>query len=455
MVLPPLAGAQETQKLSIKGDPEAWEYLDIVRRRYDIPNLQGLMAFNGSLWLRETSDPELVPLKDKLRIDIMWEFPVGSDAVAKSDSKALRERMQKLLKFIWYDICSGGVFGGLEMRWLFIEKGDDETILRYCYEDKPRGMIKIDNRTKLTSYAEKIRRGKTRLWEPTYVKHRGLRRLVSKKITLPPEEGEEKGEVIVYRYENFQRVNKFELPLVLIVEKEDDRLVFDIEWYFINRQGAMVRGNSMQFEQLKELVEKYLADYDLYADRYPNEQLVINKKNVMTDKLEESGHEIAARALAEKSLKDENPSVRKKTIGALGRMKCRITLPDLLVAFEAYGSDPEFSLVFIEALGNMGDPSVIPYLMRDFWAGWDKPEGPDLAVARVRSLGLVRTKLSVEALIGLMQEADEAKMEVIGEELDFALEILTSQYFGRDVEQWQNWWKKNQSSFSLEEDSKE
>jgi hypothetical protein len=446
------AQAQETPDPFRKGDPEAWEYLDHVRNYYEIPNLQGLMAFNGTIWLKETRDPELVPLKNKLAIDIMWEFPLGSDAIAKNQPKAMRDRMQKLLKFIWYDICSGGVFGGLETRWLSLEKGKKETILRCTYKDKPRGMIKVDNRTKLVTYAEKVRRGKTRLWEPTYIKNQGLRRLISKKITLPSEEGEEKGEEITYRYEDFQRVNKYELPCTLIVEKEDDKLVFEIHWLFINRQPAMVGENPVQLQQVENLVEHFLSNYDLYQDKYDDENMVFNKKSAMTDKLEATGHETAARALADTSLKDEDPKIRKLAIGALGRMKCRNTVPDLIAAFERDGKDPEFRPIIIEALGAMGDPAVIPCLMRGFWADWEKEGGPELACARIRSLRLVRSRESVAALIDIVQKADGAKLEVIGGELELALEILTGQYFGVDAEGWQGWWKKNQSSFLLEED---
>ncbi|MBU0755217.1 MAG: hypothetical protein KJ645_08755 [Planctomycetes bacterium] len=420
-----------------KADPEARAFLDDLYRDYDLPSRNGLTELFATLRIQDATDPELAALRESLRIDYMWEFPFSDNVVVKSDNPELQATLESLLKGVWQDFCSGGVFGDLERKTLRLERSAQESLIHMRYKEHPRGVIRIRNDNCLAVSAEIVRKDRSALWEPTYEKHRGLYCLKSKKITETS--GEEDGEstVTAYLYNRFTKIGKFRLPAELVVESGDDRLVFQIEFANINRRPVA------ESEEVDRLVADFMAQYPRIPD--------IKKINFI-HRLEETCHDAAAWALAKRALKDKDPHLRMETIRALGEMRCKLVIPDLIEALTSCGNDSRLYPEVLLALGKMGDPALVTVLSLGFWEQWREAGDRSVAEIRLNGLGQIRSNRAVKALIDLLAGAKEPEWNDLGPVFARNLRHLTDQTFGSDREAWIAWWKAEGEALKLEDD---
>jgi hypothetical protein len=160
---------------------------------------------------------------------------------------------------------------------------------------------------------------------------------------------------------------------------------------------------------------------------------------------------VEARVVAaiEKGLKDKSVEVQAATVDALGRMPH----PDALEALHKFyksdkqrlKDDEKLLPLLFKSIGRHGSEKSVeilsgdPFLQRTF---------PALQ-ARVMSLGNIRSKKSVEAILDMMNKA--GLIEVNDYQLLFrqALLRLTGTDRGPDASMWQTWWQDNKTKFEV------
>jgi HEAT repeat protein len=154
----------------------------------------------------------------------------------------------------------------------------------------------------------------------------------------------------------------------------------------------------------------------------------------------------------EKGLKDKSPEVQAATVDALGRMPH----PDALEALHKFfksdkqrlKDDEKLLPLLFKSIGRHGSEKSVeilsgdPFLQRSFPA----------IQARVMSLGNIRSKKSVEAILDMMNKA--GVVEVNDYQLLFrqALLRLTGTDRGPDSALWQKWWQDNKTKFEVQKE---
>lgn len=149
-----------------------------------------------------------------------------------------------------------------------------------------------------------------------------------------------------------------------------------------------------------------------------------------------------------RGFRDEEREVQAATIQALRFMDH----PDALGALEknARGNrklrkDEELYPALLKAVGQHADPSSIRLLAHEPF------ESPIYQAARARILGLgrIRTRDSLEALLGMMKSASERKVTTHMPSFRLSLMILTGTDQGPTSAQWLRWWKANKKGYEL------
>lgn len=151
----------------------------------------------------------------------------------------------------------------------------------------------------------------------------------------------------------------------------------------------------------------------------------------------------------QKGLGDKDASVVTAAVEALGTM----AHPNALDALHAYAKREKKRLAedevlfpqVLRAIGRHGSPSSIELLKDDPLSQHAFKTGQ----ARVMSLGNIRTKEAVEALIGMSKLVGPHRMDGLRNDMRVALARLTGRDLGPDSIAWQAWWQDNKNSFEL------
>jgi len=104
----------------------------------------------------------------------------------------------------------------------------------------------------------------------------------------------------------------------------------------------------------------------------------------------------------------------------------------------------------IKAVGQHHNPKSIDFLLDGALAQAAKK----VQVARIYSLGNIRDKESVEALMDVMQRTASGGKKGRGKqplmtEIDISLQMLTGEEFGRDEAAWLKWWRASKKEFEV------
>jgi len=157
-------------------------------------------------------------------------------------------------------------------------------------------------------------------------------------------------------------------------------------------------------------------------------------------------HEVIdARVVAaiEKGFKDKDPAVQAAAVDALGRMHHPDALEGLHRFFksdkERLKDEERLLPLLFKSIGRHGNEKSIeilsddPFLQRSFPA----------IQARVLSLGNIRSKKSLEALIGMMQKAGPRQVNEYMNLFRQSLLRLGGEDQGPDSAMWTKWWSEN------------
>jgi hypothetical protein len=164
------------------------------------------------------------------------------------------------------------------------------------------------------------------------------------------------------------------------------------------------------------------------------------------------GHEVTdARVVAaiEKGLKDKDAEVQAAAVEALGRMQH----PDALEALHKFlkadklrlKEDQKLLPLVFKSIGRHGNEKSVelladdPFLQRTFPA----------IQSRVLSLGNIRSKKSVEALIEMMTKAGPRQVNDYMMLFRQSLVRLTGTDQGPDSTMWTKWWQDNKAKFEV------
>jgi HEAT repeat protein len=174
----------------------------------------------------------------------------------------------------------------------------------------------------------------------------------------------------------------------------------------------------------------------------PEERIAAIKKNVEV---------VDARVVAaiDKGLKDKDAGVQTAAVDALGRMQH----PDALEGLHKFlkgeqkrlKDDEKLLPLVLKSIGRHGNEKSVevladdPFMQRTF---------PALQ-ARVMSLGNIRSKKSVEALIEMMNKAGPRQVNDYMMLFRNSLWRLTGADQGPDSAMWAKWWQDNKGKFEM------
>lgn len=166
--------------------------------------------------------------------------------------------------------------------------------------------------------------------------------------------------------------------------------------------------------------------------------------------------ELVAKEVVEgiaKGLKDKDPEVQAAAIEALRYMPHAASLKALHKTLEKdkkIKKDARLLEGLIIAIGQHGDPSSIDVLVDGALATTAK----DLVIARIFSIAHIRDQKSLEALMDLIQRTSRGGKKGRGKmpqekHYVIALEVLTGEELGKDLEVWTKWWRKSKKTFKV------
>ncbi len=110
--------------------------------------------------------------------------------------------------------------------------------------------------------------------------------------------------------------------------------------------------------------------------------------------------------------------------------------------------DAELGPKLIKSIGQHGSESSLEMLTDGIFLDEDDKE---LAQARVLSLGNIRTRESVEAMLDLMNSSQERYIRRHMSNIRLSMMMLTGTDKGDNVEAWMQWWNENKKDFEVAE----
>jgi len=153
-------------------------------------------------------------------------------------------------------------------------------------------------------------------------------------------------------------------------------------------------------------------------------------------------------AWIERGLRDKNVEVRRGSIEALRYMDHPGALRALEQTYRRdrkLRKDKETFAVLLRAIGQHRSPSSVALLADDVWAVQDQA----VLRARIYSLGHIRTKKSVQALLGEMKSAGRQQIQPFMGDFRLSLMVLTGTDQGASQDRWLKWWNANKSKLEI------
>jgi len=152
-----------------------------------------------------------------------------------------------------------------------------------------------------------------------------------------------------------------------------------------------------------------------------------------------------------KALDDERPPVRLAAVQALRWIR----VPESLAALHRLARDkkrlrePDLGAAILRAIGQHADPSSVAILAREPF----EPQRSDCVKARLYSLGRIRTKAALEALmamVGTLPQGNHPRpIAPYMKEARLALAVLTGVDQGEAPEPWEAWWREQRRDLEL------
>jgi len=162
-------------------------------------------------------------------------------------------------------------------------------------------------------------------------------------------------------------------------------------------------------------------------------------------------HELAA------GMRSRDRGVKMMAIEVLGWTKYEPALKQLHREFRRsktkWDKDEDMFAELLQAIGRHGDPSSVKVLSESPFKALTLATGR----ARILGLGNIRDKSAITELVKGTQLAGDnppRSWRPMGDkrfvkEFTIALTILTGQEYGRDLEAWRQWWRKNEKTFEM------
>jgi len=174
------------------------------------------------------------------------------------------------------------------------------------------------------------------------------------------------------------------------------------------------------------------------------------EKREKTGALDEAGKVLApevVKAIA-RGFKDSDPEVKQATIQALRWMDHPDALGTLHRTFKtdrAIKKDEELQASLLKAIGQHASVSSIDLLADDVFGTIEY--GP--IRARLLGLGRIRSKESVEALIGLLKSTNQRTVDRYSGDFRLSLMVLTGTDQGPNSTAWIRWWNEHRKEFEV------
>lgn len=152
-----------------------------------------------------------------------------------------------------------------------------------------------------------------------------------------------------------------------------------------------------------------------------------------------------------RGLRDDELAVMDAALQTLRYMEHADALGALhktLTRDKRFKNDPELTPKLLRAIGEHADPKSIPLLTKDLFRG-DSRKNREVTAARILAVGNIRSKKSVETLIGLMNKASQQNIYPHMRDVRLALFALTGVDKGRSREEWQSWWNDNKKTVEV------
>ncbi len=449
LVLAVLAGLSEVRPSSAQDEEAgpsqedmeaARAFLDEAAKKYNLPYRSGLESFAMTLKLRSSGEPRLRQYLDDITIDYGWQAPASEDLEVQGVPGAIRRVIREPFTGLWRDIVGGGIFPFLEERELAVRNEGKTMILDIFFEGEARGKVVFDAETSLIVSAVVRLRDTAVAMDPTFTREK-QHFLLTEKVVAPVGDDETRGNEVYLIYSGYREVGKFNLPTKVTARTGNNEMAFSLQYRKINGKTAEMA--DVDIAEVKALVKEYEKQYS---------KMSTYEKREGMKRLEETGHDLAAASIVKKGLKDKDLEIRREAASALGAMRCRKVVPQLTKAMKPNAKNFDVYIAIVIALGDIGDPKAIPHLSKNLWNQKDGLAGIQAAQAKIDALGNIRSKKSVDALIGMLYVGGRGAMAAVSRSLTKSLEKLTGQKFGWDRDRWRDWWKKNKSKFKLEED---
>jgi hypothetical protein len=160
-----------------------------------------------------------------------------------------------------------------------------------------------------------------------------------------------------------------------------------------------------------------------------------------------------AKAIA-KGLKREDTPVFTAAVEALGAMRhpeALTALSDAWTRDRELRKDDDLGGKTLKAIARHGNPKSIGLLAED---PFDSANHGAIQ-ARILGLGNIRSKESVEALIGMMRLVGPLKVSPYMDDFRLALFVLTGHDEGRAAELWFKWWNEHKKDVTVASEAPE
>lgn len=151
-------------------------------------------------------------------------------------------------------------------------------------------------------------------------------------------------------------------------------------------------------------------------------------------------------------LETKSSNLREAVISALSEYDDTLTIELLIAAMNDESGksvhDWNRRTCAAWALGRMDDPRVVEPLIDGLING--KNKAVKLNIAQ-KALGVMSDPLAVELLIAALKDVEKEDRVHI----TVALQLITKQRFGNNIEEWEPWWKENKENFAKQKEEEE
>ncbi len=390
---------------------------------------KGLTSFRAWISVRRSDDENVSKVKESLRLFYAFTAPDKEEFDFDQTPETARKPLQDALSGVWREMTGALWFGAFEgAEDLAFEAGGPPRTLGGTSKANGAFHATFDEASGRLASARIAPDTVTRTW--TCVESDQGLRVKRRDLSL------QGNRAVSIDFDVWRSVRGFALPTVLKFDALGKKTEFLVEYQRIDDAPALAE--EWDPALVKARVEEAEKGWKGWTDAQKVERLL---------DLAEIQHDLASAAIARLGLKDASLEVRERAAEALGVMKRANVVPALLAAMPANEKEIRVYLRVIAALGEIGDPRAVDALSKDWW----NQRVPEYAVvaakAKIRALGRIRHATAVDALLDTFTLASDDKISLFRGDIVESLTKLARQTFLFDRKAWNDWWKKNRSTF--------